>query len=192
MIVKNIALAGVCLFVVSAAPPLRAQGGCASAPDAAVECFVGNAVRANLVTMQFGMTMSQFKAYGVSVSKIVQQQPTALAVVGLASAVADALPPTNANGSANSAAQAAAVNSIVDAAIADDIITVPTETTSPYLKWFSLALANTMNANNRILLSPCAMLRVIDPCLATATTSGTVHWPQASSGIATMIIYYAS
>jgi hypothetical protein len=45
--------------------------------------------------------MSQFKAYGVSVSKIVQQQPTALAVVGLASAVADALPPTNASGSAN-------------------------------------------------------------------------------------------
>ena len=189
---KNIVLAGVCLWLVSAAPPLRAQGNCVSGPDAAVECFVGNAVRSNLVTVQYGMTMSQFKAYGVSVSKIVQQQPTALAVVGLASAVADALPPTNANGSANSAAQAAAVNSIVDAAVADDIITVPTETTSQDLKWFSLDLVNAMNANNGILLSPGTMLRVIDSYVVTATTSGTVNWTQANAGIATMISNFAT
>src|SRR5580698_8157215 len=187
MIVKNIALAGVCLFVVSAAPPLRAQGGCASAQDAAVECFVGNAVHTKLVTMQFGMTMSQFKAYGVSVSKIVQEQPTALAVVGLASAVADALPPTNANGSANSAAQTAAVNSIVQAAITDDIITVPAETNAQDLKWFSLDLVGAMNASNGILLSPGTMLRVIDSYVVTATTNGTVNWTQANSGIAAMI-----
>jgi|HubBroStandDraft_6_1064221.scaffolds.fasta_scaffold122078_3 hypothetical protein len=187
MSLKNIVLAGVCLLLVSAAPPVRAQGGCASGPDAAVQCFVGNAVRSNLVTMQFGMTMSQFKAYGVSVSKIVQQQPTALAVVGLASAVADALPPTNANGSANPAAQTAAVNAIVDAAIANDIITVPTETNAQDLKWFSLDLVNAMNANNGILLSPGTMLRVLDSYVVTATTSGTVNWTQANSGIATMI-----
>jgi hypothetical protein len=192
MNLKNIVLAGVCLMLVSVAPPLRAQGSCVSGPDAAVECFVGNAVHAKLVTMQFGMTMSQFKAYGVSVSKIVQQQPTALAVVGLSSAVADALPPTNANGSANVAAQTAAVNSIVDAAIADDIITVPTETTSQDLKWFSLDLVNAMNANNGILLSPGTMLRVIDSYVVTAATSGTVNWTQANSGIATMITNFAS
>jgi hypothetical protein len=191
MNLKNIVLAGVCLMLVSVAPPLRAQGSCVSGPDAAVECFVGNAVHAKLVTMQFGMTMSQFKAYGVSVSKIVQQQPTALAVVGLSSAVADALPPTNANGSANVAAQTAAVNSIVDAAIADDIITVPTETTSQDLKWFSLDLVSAMNANNGILLSPGTMLRVIDSYVVTAT-SGTVNWTQANSGIATMITNFAS
>jgi len=192
MNLKNIVLAGVCLLLVSAAPPSRAQGSCVSGPDAAVECFVGNAVHAKLVTLQYGMTMSQFKAYGVSVSKIVQQQPTALAVVGLASAVADALPPTNANGSANSAAQTAAVNSIVDAAIADDIITVPTETTSQDLKWFSLDLVGAMNANNGILLSPGTMLRVIDSYVVTATTSGTVNWTQANSGIATMITNFAT
>src|SRR6202522_1566711 len=191
MNLKNIALAGVCLLLVSAAPPLRAQGSCASAPDAAVECFVGNAVRSNLVTMQFGMTMSQFKAYGVSVSKIVQQHPTALAVVVLASAVADALPPTNADGSANAAAQTAAVNSIVQAAISDDIITVPAETNAQDLKWFSLDLVNAMNTNNGILLSPGTMLRVIDSYVITAT-SGTVNWTQANSGIATMITNFAS
>jgi len=192
MILKNIVLAVVCLLLVSVAPPLRAQGSCASAPDAAVECFVGNAVRSNLVTMQFGMTMSQFKAYGVSVSKIVQQQPTALAVVGLASAVADALPPTNADGSANAAAQTAAVNSIVQAAITDDIITVPAETNAQDLKWFSLDLVNAMNTNNGILLSPGTMLRVIDSYVITAATSGTVNWTQANSGIATMITNFAS
>jgi len=179
-------------LLVSAAPPLRAQGGCASAPDAAVQCFVGNAVRSNLVTLQYGMTMSQFKSYGVSVSKIVQQQPTALAVVGLASAVADALPPTNANGTANPSAQTAAVNAIVDAGIADDIITVPAETNSQDLKWFSLDLVNAMNASNGILLSPGTMLRVIDSYVVTATTNGTVNWTQANSGIAAMITNFAS
>jgi hypothetical protein len=189
---KNMVLAGVCLLLVSAAPPSRAQGGCASAPDAAVQCFVGNAVRTNLVTLQYGMTMSQFKAYGVSVSKIVQQQPTALAVVGLASAVADALPPTNADGSPNAAAQTAAVNAIVDAGIADDFITLPAETSSQDLKWFSLDLVSAMNANNGILLSPGTMLRVIDSYVITATASGTVNWTRANSGIATMITNFAT
>jgi hypothetical protein len=192
MNLKNIVLAGVCLLLAAAAPPLRAQGGCASAPDAAVQCFVGNAVRANLVTVQYGMTMSQFKAYGVSVSKIVQQQPTALAVVGLASAVADALPPTNSNGSANQAAQAAALNSIVDAGIANNFLRLPAETTSQDLKWFSLDLVSVMNTNNGILLSPGTMLRVIDSYVITATTSGTVNWTQANSGIAAMITNFAS
>jgi hypothetical protein len=148
MILKSVVLAGVCLLGVSAAPPLRAQGGCASAPDAAVQCFVGNAVRTNLVTLQYGMTMTQFKAYGVSVSKIVQEQPTALAVVGLASAVADALPPTNANGSANPAAQTTAIDAIVDAGLADNILILPAETTAQDLKWFSLDLVNVMNTTS--------------------------------------------
>ncbi|MGA7840196.1 MAG: hypothetical protein WCA34_04720 [Candidatus Acidiferrales bacterium] len=189
---KNIVLAGVCMLLVSAAPPLRAQGGCASAPDAAVQCFVGNAVRTNLVTLQYGMTMSQFKAYGVSVSKIVQQQPTALAVVGLSSAVADALPPTNANGSANQAAQTAAIDSIVDAAIANNVLTLPAETNSQDLKWFSLDLVSAMNTNNGVLLSPGTFLRVIDSYVVTATAGGTVNWTQANSGIAAMITNFAS
>ncbi|MFZ3330124.1 MAG: hypothetical protein WA197_05805 [Candidatus Acidiferrales bacterium] len=180
---------GVCLAATSAAivaPAARAQS-CASGQNAAVECFVGNAVRTNLVTLQYGMTMAQFKQYGVSVSKIVQTQPTSLAVVALASAVADALPPTNSDGSANAAAQTAAMNSIVDAGIASNFITVPADTDSQDLKWFSLDLVSAMNANNGILLSPGTMLRVIDSYVISATTSGTVNWTQANSGIATMI-----
>ena len=192
MILKNFAVAGVCLLVVSVAPPLRAQGGCASAPDAAVQCFVGNAVRTNLVTLQYGLTMTQFKAYGVSVSKIVQEQPTALAVVGLASAVADALPPTNANGTANQAAQTTAIEAIVDAGLANNILILPAETTPQDLKWFSLDLVNVMNTNNGILLSPGTMLRVIDSYVVTANVNGQINWTQANTGIATMITNFAS
>ena len=192
MNLKNIVLVGVCLLIFSVAPPLQAQGGCASAPDAAVQCFVGNAVRTQLVTLQYGMNMAQFKAYGVSVSKIVQEQPTALAVVALASAVADALPPTNADGSANLAAQTAAINSIVDAGIANNFLILPAETTSQDLKWFSLDLVNLMNTNNGILLSPGTMLRVIDSYVVTSTVNGQLNWTQANSGIATMITNFSS
>jgi hypothetical protein len=196
MTIRKSLLAGVCLAAASAsaaivAPAARAQS-CTSGQNAAVECFVGNAVRTNLVTLQYGMTMAQFKQYGVSVSKIVQTQPTSLAVVALASAVADALPPTNSDGSANSAAQTAAMNSIVDAGIASNFIAVPADTDSQDLKWFSLDLVNAMNANNGILLSPGTMLRVIDSYVVSNTTSGTVNWTQANSGIATMITNLAS
>jgi hypothetical protein len=194
MIIRKSLLVGVCLAAASVAtvlPAAHAQS-CASGQNAAVECFVGNAVRTNLITLQYGMTMAQFKQYGVSVSKIVQTQPTSLAVVALASAVADALPPTNSDGSANSAAQTAAMNSIVDAGIASNFLTVPAETDSQDLKWFSLDLVNVMNVNNGILLSPGTMLRVIDSYVVSATTSGTVNWTQANSGIAAMINNLAS
>jgi hypothetical protein len=179
-------LAGVCLVSVFGAPAVSAQG-CASGQDAAVECFVGNAVRTNLVTIQSGMTMSQFKQYGVSVSKIVQAQPTSLAVVGLASAVADALPPTNADGTANLAAQSTAMNSIVDAGIANRFLSLPAETNAQDLKWFSLDLVRVMNVNNGILLSPGTLLRAIDSYVVTSTTNGTVNWTQANSGLAAMM-----
>ena len=185
MNVNKVLMLGVCLAA-SLAPVAGAQQ-CVSGQDQAVECFVGNAVRTNLVTLQFGMTMAQFKGYGVSVSHILQSQPTSLALVGLASAVADALPPTNADGSANATAQSAAMNSIVDAGIAGNFLTVPAETNSQDLKWFSLDLVQVMNSNNGILLSPGSMLRVIDSYVVTSTTNGTVNWTQANSGIATMI-----
>jgi hypothetical protein len=182
----KIMLVGVCLLTGSAGHVAHAQG-CASGQDAAVECFVGNAVRTNLVTIQSGMTMAQFKQYGVSVSKIVQAQPTSLAVVGLASAVADALPPTNADGTANLAAQSTAMSSIVDAGIANSFLSLPAETNAQDLKWFSLDLVRVMNVNNGILLSPGTMLRAIDSYVVTSTTNGTVNWTEANSGIAAMM-----
>ena len=190
MKLTKILMVGVCLGTVWAS--LAQAQGCASGQDAAVECFVGNAVHTNLVSIQFGMTMPQFKAYGVSVSKIVQSQPTSLAIVGLASAVADALPPTNADGTANVTAQSAAMNSIVDAGIVNGFLSLPAETNAQDLKWFSLDLVRVMNVNNGIVLSPGTMLRVIDSYVVSSTTNGTVNWTQANSGIATMMSGLAS
>jgi hypothetical protein len=191
MKLTKIVVVGVCLATAFAGRVAHAQG-CTSGQDAAVECFVGNAVHTNLVTIQSGMTMSQFKQYGVSVSKIVQTQPTALAVVGLASAVADALPPTNADGTADVAAQTTAMNSIVDAGVANNFLSLPVETNAQDLKWLSLDLVRVMNVNNGILLSPGTMLRVIDSYVVSSTTNGTVNWTQANSGIAAMMTSLAS
>jgi hypothetical protein len=169
-----------------AVPSANAQG-CASGPDAAVNCFVGDAVRAKLLTPQFGMTMSQFKAYGVSVSKIVQSPQASLAAVALASAVADAMPATNAGGSANAAAQTAAVNSIVAAAIQDGFIVLPAETSQQDVAWFVEDLVNAMNSPSGVTMSPGTMLRVIDSYVVSSTTSGTVNWTEANASIASMM-----
>jgi hypothetical protein len=191
MNLSKVLLVGVCLAAGLVGRAAHAQG-CSSGQDAAVECFVGNAVRTNLVTIQSGMTMSQFKQYGVSVSKIVQAQPTSIEIVGLASAVADALPPTNADGSANPTAQSTAMNAIVDAGIASNFLALPAETDSQDLKWFSLDLVRVISTNNSVLLAPGTMLRVIDSYVVSSTSNGVVNWTQANSGIAAMMSSLAS
>jgi hypothetical protein len=192
MISRKMAVVWVCLgaAILAAtfgARPARAQGGCASAPDAAVDCFVGNAVHAKLLTVQSGMTMAQYKAYGVSVSKIVQSPQASLAAVALASAVADAMPATNASGSANLAAQSAAVDSVVAAAIADGFIVLPAETSQQDVQWFVLDLVAAMNTPNGIVMAPGTMLRIIDSYVVTATSAGTVDWTTANASIASMM-----
>jgi pyruvate-formate lyase len=174
-----------------AAPPSNAQN-CTSAPDAAVDCFVGDAVRAKLLTVQYGMSMTQFKAYGVSVSKIVQSPQASLAAVALASAVADAMPATNASGSANAAAQTAAIDSIVAAAVKDGFIVLPAETSQQDVEWFVQDLVSAMNSPTGIVMSPGTMLRVIDSYVVSSTSSGTVNWTEANSAIATMMTNLSS
>jgi hypothetical protein len=189
---RNTAWVEVCLGAAilaatfGAAPAASAQN-CSSAPDAAVDCFVADAVRAKLLTLQYGMTMTQFKAYGVSVSKIVQSPQASLAAVALASAVADAMPATNASGSANAAAQTAAVNSIVAAAIKDGFIVLPAETSQQDAEWFVQDLVNAMDSPSGVMMSPGTMLRVIDSYVVSATTAGTVNWTAADASIATMM-----
>ncbi len=182
----GVCLGGAILAATFGAPRAGAQN-CSSAPDAAVDCFVGDAVRAKLLTVQSGMTLAQFKTYGVSVSKIVQSPQASLAAVALASAVADAMPATNADGSANAAAQTAAANSIVAAAISDGFITLPAETTEQDVQWFVLDLVGAMNSPTGIVMAPGTMLRVIDSYVVSSTTAGTVNWTEANAAIATMM-----
>lgn len=193
MSAKNSCLAGVCLgaAILMAPAPAPAQN-CSGAPNNAVECFVGDAVHSKLLTLQYGMTLGQFKTYGVSVSKIVQSPETSLAAVALASAVADAMPATNANGSANAAAQTAAMNSIVDAGIANNFLALPSNTNAQDMKWFSLDLVNAMNTPTGILMSPGTMLRVIDSYVVSSTSGGMTNWTTVNSGIAAMMTNLAS
>src|SRR5580704_100127 len=97
-----------------ASPAAHAQtpSNCVASQAAAVECFVANSVKTDLFPIRHGMTLAQYEAYGVAVSNILHTEHTYLVLVGLSSAIADAMPPTNADGSANIAAQNLAVDAI--------------------------------------------------------------------------------
>jgi hypothetical protein len=179
-------LALVASILLVAVPPAHTQT-CNATQDAAVECFVSAALKTKLTSLRYGMTLPQFQAYGVSISKILQAQQTYLVVAGMSSAVADAMPPTNADGSANLAAQQAANTSIVQAEIASGIITLPAETTEQQFTFFTFDLTNVMNQGGGILLSPGFMLRTIDSFVLTATTNGTVNWSQVNANVAKLV-----
>jgi hypothetical protein len=182
-------VAVVCLTSSIALAPTATEGqsNCNSTQDAAVQCFVASAVKTNLTALRYGMTLSQFQSYGVSVSKILQNSETYIMLTGVAAAIADAMPPTNANGSANSAAQDAAITSIVNAEVANGLVTIPAETTQQDLVWFTEDLADGMNQTSGIVMSPGLSLRILDSYITAATNNGTVNWNQVNSNITTLI-----
>jgi hypothetical protein len=185
MLIRKLAVAGVCLGMAAAASSVRAQ--CTQSQDAAVQCFAGNALKTGLFTLHYGMSQTQFKAYSISVSRIMQAQDTNLILFGMSSAVADAMPPTNADGSANQIAQTNAVNAIVAAEISSGIIAIPAEVNQQDMQWFSLDMVTSMDANKGILLSPGTLLRVIDSYVVTSTVGGSVNWTQVNASLTTMI-----
>src|SRR5580658_9567272 len=84
-------LAVVLLFGAAlTARPALSQTNCTASQQAAVECFVANAVTTSLTKPRYGMTLAQFESYGVAVSQILQTHHTYLVLVGVSSAVADA------------------------------------------------------------------------------------------------------
>jgi hypothetical protein len=183
---------GVCLAVaLAAARPAHAQG-CSSSQDAAVQCFVGNAVRTNLLRVHYGMTLSQFKAYGVAVSKILQTQPTYMVSLGMASAVADAMPATNANGSTNQGAQDLAVTQIVQAEVSNGLVVVPAESNTQDLIWFSLDLVTATTDQQGLRLSPGMLLRIVDSYVVAATANGIVNWALVDAGLSGAVDNLAS
>lgn len=185
--------AGVVLNAVLASP-VRAQSSpppdCAASQAAAVQCFVGNAVSTGLTQPRYGMTLAQFQDYGVAITKILQTDQTYLVLVGLSSAIADALPPRNADGTYNDAAQGAAIAQIVAAAATSGFVWPPSGTDLQDLQWFTRDLVNAMNVNQQVLqiLTPGVTLRIIDSYVITATGSdGTVNWPQVNSSLSTLV-----
>ncbi len=189
MNVRKPKVAGLCLALLGlAAIPTRAQTSCTASPDAAVQCFVKNAVKAGLVDLPAGMTLSKYKAYGVSVSNIVQSPETLMFVLGTMCAVADALPPTNADGTTeNRDARDAAINAILDAGLNAGLAPLPPETTSDQLKRFARDVAATMTQSTGVQIAPGALLRLLDSMVVKATSGATVNWNKVSDDISSTV-----
>ena len=170
-------------------PAIATSAQCASSQNAAVDCFVSNAVKTGLTSPRYGMTMTQFKAYGVSVSKILQTQDTYLILAGASSAIADAMPPTNANGSANATAQQNAISAMVNAALSSNLATLPPQTTQLDLEYFSMDLVTAMNTSGGFLelMTPGISLRLIDSYVVTGTSNSAVNWASVDSSLAAAI-----
>jgi hypothetical protein len=186
---RRFALLGVCLGAAASAPPPVHAQSCTASPAAAVKCFVANAVTTKITEPRYGMTLPQFEAYGVAVSQILQTHHTYLMLTGISSAISDAMPPTNADGSANEAAQALAVSQIADAVIAGGFATPPAGTTDQDLKWFTLDLVSAMNDNDGVMqmLTPGVGLRMIDSYIVTGTSGGTVNWTEVDSSLSNAV-----
>jgi hypothetical protein len=170
--------------------PASAQAqNCTASQQAAVQCFVANAVTTNITQPRYGMTLTQFEAYGVSVSAILQTHHTYLMLVGTSSAIADAMPPTNANGSANQAAQDLVVTQVVSAAVSNGLANTTPTTSLQDLQWFSLDVTGAMNDNNGVMgmLTPGVSLRIIDSYVVTGTTNGTVNWTTVDASLSTAV-----
>jgi hypothetical protein len=176
------------LFLFSASS-LRAQTSCTASADAAVQCFVSNAVATKLTKPHHGLTLPQFQAYGVAVLQILQGHHTYLMLIGTASAVADAMPPTNASGTPNQAAQDAAISAIVTAEQLDDFVNIPTGASIQDLVWFAEDIAGAMNDNQGYmqLLTPGVAFRLIDSYVVAATTNGVVDWTKVQSNISSVV-----
>ena len=187
---KKQRLVWACLGLLTAALPLRAQAtGCTASPDAAVKCFVRNAVYTGLVSLPAGMTLTDYKNYGVAVSNIMQTPSTLVFLLGTMGAVADALPPSNADGvTPNQGAQDAAVSAIIDAALNDGLISLPAGTTADQLKMFARDIGSAMAQNDGVSFAPGAFLRLLDAYLLNATQAdGTVDWSQVQSSISGLV-----
>jgi hypothetical protein len=180
-----------------AARPAHSQTtstSCTASQQAAVQCFVANAVATDLTTPRYGMTLAQFQSYGFAVSQILQTRQTYVVLVGVSSAVADAMPPTNADGTPDQAAQDNAITQAVAAATQWSFTAAPQGASLLDLEHFSMDVTSAMNNNNGFLalLTPGISLRIIDSYIVTATTNGTTNWTEVNASLSTAIRNFIS
>lgn len=182
-------VAGLCLTALAmAATPAAAQTSCAASPEAAVRCFVNNAVKAGLLNLPAGITLAKYRAYGISVSNIVQAPDTLMFVLGTMCAVSDALPATNADGATeNQEARDAAIDAIVDAGLNAGLASLPPNTTANQLKQFARDVAAAMTASPGVQIAPGALLRLLDAMVVKATSGDTVDWNKVSADISSTV-----
>jgi hypothetical protein len=170
--------------------PLAAQSaGCNTSQQEAVRCFVANMVTTDIAQPRHGMTVVQFQAYGYAVSQILSTHHTYLVIAGTSSAIADAMPPRNADGSTNQNAQDLAVAQSVSAAVSNGLANAISPTDLQNLQWFSMDVTSAMNENDDMmaLLTPGVSLRIIDSYVVTGTNNGIVNWPAVDASLSTAV-----
>lgn len=180
----------VILVLCAGALPAHAQGYfyCSSSQSLAAKCYVSMAVQSGTLSVPTGMSMSQYQNYGVAVLRILQSGHTYFMVLGAAAAISDAMPPKNSDGSANQAAQDAAVNAVIDAALANGLITLPNGVSEGQVQQFARDTTDKMNANDGPSFSPGSVLRLIDSYVMTYTDSnGNVNWTSMGSALNTAV-----
>lgn len=179
----------VVLAMSAVALPANAQNNgnfCASSQTMAVKCYVRNALETSTVYLPSAMTTQQYQAYGVAILRILQSGHTYFMVLSASAAISDAMPATNGDGSANQGAQDAAVNSIVDAALTNGLITLPSNVTEAQVQEFARDTTDKMDSNDGPSFSPGGVLRLIDSYLVTYTDSnGNVNWASVNSALNT-------
>jgi len=178
------------LLVLGYAAPASAQSSnpCTENQAMAVRCFVNSAVATKILTVPAGMTTSNFDSYAVAVLRISQDTNVSVILLGTTSAIADAMPPKNASGAANDAAQTNAVSAIVNAELSSGIIALPKGTTAAQLELFAKQAVQNMSGFTGVSLSPGGALRLIDSYIVTATNSGgKVDWTEVNSTLTTAV-----
>ena len=153
------------LVLYATVSPAHAQSNsnvCGASQSVAVKCYIRYALETSTLNVPVGMSVQQYQAYGVAVLRILQSGHTYFMVLGASAAISDAMPPGNTDGSANQAAQDAAVNSIVDAALTNGLIALPSNVTEAQVQEFARDTTDKMDTNDGPSFSPGGVLRMID------------------------------
>ncbi len=187
--VPAIVVAAIILILTIAAPAsAQTLMPCVSSQSAAVKCFVGYAIATKIVTVPPGMSMTNYNSYALAVLRISQDTNVSVILLGTTSAIADAMPAKNEDGTANPTAQTNAINAIINAELLNGIITLPTQTTEAQLELFAQLTVTNMSGFTGVSLSPGAALRLIDSYIVTATsTSGTINWTTVNASLTTAV-----
>jgi hypothetical protein len=178
---------------IPAAAQMPSQLQCTGSQDAAVQCFVTNAVSTRLASIPSGMTLAQYQAYGVAVSKTFQTPTLLVFLIGMTSAVADALPPTNAQGNSDQSAQETAVNAVVAAGLKDKLFALPSEVSLTQLQQIAREMTGQVAQNSGLVISPGALLRTLDSYIVSATSASSgaaaaaVNWLEVTTGLSTLV-----
>jgi hypothetical protein len=178
---------------IPAAAQMPSQLQCTGSQDAAVQCFVTNAVSTRLASIPSGMTLAQYQAYGVAVSKTFQTPTLLVFLIGMTSAVADALPPTNAQGNSDQSAQETAVNAVVAAGLKDKLFALPSEVSLTQVQQIAREMTGQVAQNSGLVISPGALLRTLDSYIVSATSASSgaaaaaVNWLEVTTGLSTLV-----